>query len=385
MSWALEPIQIATDRVSVRTYTPEDFSRIAEAIYDPQGWFGLHWKIDTPKKIESMLKSLVDAHKNGVHNPLVYQVESEIAGITRLMRLEPANKTLEIGGTWVAPKWRKTFVNTEVKYLLLRHCFETLLAERVEFRVDARNIESQRAALRIGGTLEGRLRHRQVYPNGEVADGFLFSIVRPEWEKTKNRLLTTLTNRENSSASRSLFPVLFETKNLLLRQYSIADADVAFELVEKNRPDLRESFPKTFKELSSRSVAEAYILNKLHQWFTKTFFCYGVFLKSTGEHIGQLHIKNINWDVLSAELGYFLDSDQRRKGFGKEMLEAAFESCLKPSGMQRIFLRVLPNNQASIKLAEKMNFEQEGLHRKEFLTGKGELVDLLYFSKVFET
>jgi hypothetical protein len=89
MAWALEPIQIKTARVSVRTYTPEDFSRIAEAINDPQGWFGFRWNIDTPTKIETTLKSLTDAHKGGVHNPLVYQVRGEVAGITRLLVRHP--------------------------------------------------------------------------------------------------------------------------------------------------------------------------------------------------------------------------------------------------------------------------------------------------------
>jgi len=101
------------------------------------------------------------------------------------MRLEPSNKSLEIGGTWVAPKWRKSFVNTEVKFLLLQYCFETLSAERVEFRVDGRNIESQRAVLRIGAKLEGRLRTRQLYPDGVARDGLLFSVIRPEWSNVK--------------------------------------------------------------------------------------------------------------------------------------------------------------------------------------------------------
>lgn len=382
MTWALEPIQIEGDRVSIRTYDQKDFEKISESINDPNGWFGTHWNTNSPQKIIHMLEALIKSHKNGVHNPLVYSVGDKVAGITRLMRLEPANKTLEIGGTWVSPKWRKSFVNTEVKYLLLCHCFETLLAERVEFRVDARNIESQKAVLRLGATLEGRLRNRQVYPDGIARDGFLFSIVRSEWETVKAQLQNKLKDPSDKSSARFPFPRQFETPRLLLRQYGLADASALYDLVDKNRPDLWESFPRTFKELSAPELAEGYILCKLHQWFTKTFFCYGIILKSTGMHIGQLHIKNINWDIRSAELGYFFDKDHRRNGFGREMLEATFTQCLKQNDMKRIFLRILPENQASLQLAERLGFLCEGLHRNEFLTGKGDLVDVLYFSIV---
>jgi RimJ/RimL family protein N-acetyltransferase len=189
MSWALDPISLQGNRVSIRNYTPNDFEKIAETIHDPQGWFGTQWNRNTPELIVKMLESNLAAHQAGKGNPLSYWVGDCAAGVTQLMRIEAANKMLEIGGTWVAPRWRKTFVNTEVKLLLLQYCFEELHAERVELRVDSRNIVSQQAVLRIGASLEGRLRNRQVFPDGKVSDGFLFSVVRPEWNQVKERLI----------------------------------------------------------------------------------------------------------------------------------------------------------------------------------------------------
>src|SRR4051812_29986243 len=117
MAWALDPVELSGARVSLRSYERSDIGPIADAIDDPAGWFGRRWGYDTPLKTRAMLERILAARDT--HNPMVCQVGDEIVGITRLLRLEPANKSLEIGGTWIAPKWQKTFVNTEMKLLLL--------------------------------------------------------------------------------------------------------------------------------------------------------------------------------------------------------------------------------------------------------------------------
>lgn len=77
-----------------------------------------------------------------------------------------ANRTLEIGGTWLCPDYWRTAVNAECKYLLLRQAFEILKAERVEFMTDARNVRSQQAIERLGARREGVLRAHMLYPDG---------------------------------------------------------------------------------------------------------------------------------------------------------------------------------------------------------------------------
>lgn len=380
MSWALSPIHITGKRVHLRPYAREDFPRIAEAINDPKGWFGRHWHIDTPKKIEEMLEKLLQGHEKGIHNPVLYQVGDEIAGISRLLRIEAANKSLEIGGTWIAPKWRKSFVNTEVKFLLLQHCFESLGAERVEFRVDARNVESQRAVLRIGARCEGRLRNRQVYPDDVARDGLLYSVIRPEWAKTKENLLRRIENPSVILNPKEIFPKKIETPRLCLRPYQFDDADSLFHLFINHRLDFCENFPAAFKEVQSRDDIHKYILDKVCQWQENKFFGYLIFSKDTNQLLGQFHIKNINWEIPSAELSYLIDSKYRRQGYATEVLDKMIHLCQKEKEMQRIFIRILPSNQASLHLAKKLNFEKEGLHRKEYVTADGKLSDIFYFS-----
>lgn len=373
--WALEPIELKGDRVVVRTSIPKDHPVIALAINDPLGWDAQKWGRDCPEQIVRMLQTREAAREKNQIHPLVYCVNGEVAGVTNFLHPDAANRSLEIGGTWVAPRWRKTFVNTEVKLLLLRQCFETLEAERVEFRVDVRNADSQRAVLRIGATLEGRLRRRQITPDGVVRDGLLFSIIRSDWEAVKVRLLDCLAGGRRSER----LPRELMTERLRLRPYGIDDAPGIFALVDSNREDFAESLPKTVKALGAPEQAEDYVIDKLREWHLGTSFCYGAFLRADGRSIGQISVKKVDWETFSAELGYFVDARHRGMGLAREMALAVLAS-LDLLHFRRVFVRIIPDNEPSLRLARSVGFEEEGRHRNEFLTPRG-LSDILYLSR----
>jgi RimJ/RimL family protein N-acetyltransferase len=103
-----------------------------------------------------------------------------------------ANRTLEIGGTWLCPDYWRTAVNTECKYLLLRHAFETLGVDRIEFMTDARNLRSQRAIERLGAYKEGLLRAHMLCPDGHRRDSVFYSILDTEWPRVKTQLEAAL-------------------------------------------------------------------------------------------------------------------------------------------------------------------------------------------------
>ncbi|MBI5769125.1 MAG: GNAT family N-acetyltransferase [Verrucomicrobia bacterium] len=109
----------------------------------------------------------------------------EAVGGTTLFDYSEAHKRVEIGYTWLAkPAWR-TPINTECKYLLLRHAFEVLGLNRVQLKTDARNERSQAAIARLGAVREGLLRAHMVMPDGWVRDSVMFSIVAAEWPGVK--------------------------------------------------------------------------------------------------------------------------------------------------------------------------------------------------------
>jgi RimJ/RimL family protein N-acetyltransferase len=111
-----------------------------------------------------------------------------IMGTTRFMNMDRANRRVEIGSTWVAPAWQRTAVNTEAKYLMLRHAFEQWGCIRVELKTDSLNQKSRTAILRLGAKEEGTLRQHVVTYTGRLRDSIYFSILDKEWPEVKARL-----------------------------------------------------------------------------------------------------------------------------------------------------------------------------------------------------
>jgi RimJ/RimL family protein N-acetyltransferase len=126
----------------------------------------------------------------------VERSSGKIVGSTRFMNIDRANKHAEIGSTWIAPAWQRTAVNTEAKYLMLRHAFEVWGCIRMELKTDALNQKSRNAILRIGAKEEGTLRRHLVTSTGRVRDTVYFSILDSEWPEVKALLEAKLDSRE---------------------------------------------------------------------------------------------------------------------------------------------------------------------------------------------
>jgi len=118
----------------------------------------------------------------------VERSSGKTVGSTRFMNIDRVNKRVEIGSTWIAPAWQRTAVNTEAKFLMLRHAFEVWGCIRVELKTDGLNQKSRNAILRIGAKEEGTLRRHLVTSTGRVRDTVYFSILDSEWAKVKARL-----------------------------------------------------------------------------------------------------------------------------------------------------------------------------------------------------
>ena len=89
--------------------------------------------------------------------------------------------------------WQRTAVNTEAKYLMMRHAFEELGMHRVEFKTDALNAKSRAALLRIGAREEGTLRGHATTDAGRIRDSVYFSVLAGEWPAVKAALERKLT------------------------------------------------------------------------------------------------------------------------------------------------------------------------------------------------
>lgn len=116
----------------------------------------------------------------------------EVVGSTRFLAIAPRDRRLEIGWTWLHPRAQRTAINTEAKYLQLRHCFEELGCVRVELKTDARNEKSRNAMLRIGAVYEGTFRKYSLTQHDFQRDTAWFSIIDDDWPDVKQRLESML-------------------------------------------------------------------------------------------------------------------------------------------------------------------------------------------------
>jgi RimJ/RimL family protein N-acetyltransferase len=132
----------------------------------------------------------------------VERASGTVVGSTRFHTVEPEQPRVEVGYTWLAPRWQRTGINTEAKYLMLRHAFEALGCQRVEFKTDAQNARSRAAILGIGAREEGTLRQHMVTASGRLRDSVYFGIIASEWPAVRARLEDRLRKvRERTSLS----------------------------------------------------------------------------------------------------------------------------------------------------------------------------------------
>lgn len=165
--------------------------KLAQAGSDPALWrYMLYGNLSLPGAMEAWVQDILQRQAAGTDLPfaVIHKPSGQIAGATRYLDIRPQDRGLEIGGTWYAPEFQRTGVNTECKYLLLRHAFETLGCIRVQFKTDIRNEQSIHAIERIGARREGILRNHMLLPDGHKRDSIYFSIIDSEWPKVRERL-----------------------------------------------------------------------------------------------------------------------------------------------------------------------------------------------------
>ena len=109
---------------------------------------------------------------------------ADTAGYASYMRMDPANGVIEVGNILLAPSLQRTIAATEAMYLMARHIFEDLGYRRYEWKCNAKNAPSRRAALRLGFTFEGIFRQHMLL-KGQNRDTAWFSMLDSEWPARK--------------------------------------------------------------------------------------------------------------------------------------------------------------------------------------------------------
>lgn len=144
----------------------------------------------TQNEMRAWILRLLERMEEGQSVPfvIVRKNDRRSVGMTSYLDIQRGNRGLEIGGTWLAPEAWRTAINSECKFLLLRHAFEVAGAVRVQLKTDLRNVHSQRAIERLGAVKEGILRKHMATRGGMIRDTVMYSIIDSEWHAVKARL-----------------------------------------------------------------------------------------------------------------------------------------------------------------------------------------------------
>ena len=185
----MEPL--AGPRIKLRPLLASDRPALVQAAADGELWKLPYTIVPSAQTVDSYIRVALEGRADGTVIPFVIQLLDEpksIIGSTRFWQIDWQHRKLEIGWTWLAASWQKTFVNTEAKFLMLRFAFERLNCVRVQFTTDEINEKSCAAILRLGAKQEGILRHDFIMPDGRKRDSVVFSILDEDWPEVRRGL-----------------------------------------------------------------------------------------------------------------------------------------------------------------------------------------------------
>ena len=195
-----QPVRLEGSHVRLEPLAVEHAEALYDAGRDDETWSYMpRPALDSPQEARRFVESALREAVGGRQVPfaIVSVAEGVAVGSTRYLDIQLDNRALEIGWTWLAPRVRRTGINTECKLLLLEHAFETHGAIRVQLKTDGRNLRSQRSIERIGAHREGTLRRSRICWDGFVRDTVYFSILDDEWPRVRDGLRARLAAHED--------------------------------------------------------------------------------------------------------------------------------------------------------------------------------------------
>ncbi len=181
-------------RITLRPMLASDGRDLVKAASDGDLWKLPFTVVPSAETIDAYIRVALDGRADGTAIPYViqlhqiYEPKRLIIGSTRFWKIDWQNRSVEIGWTWLAKSWQRTFVNTEAKFLMLLFAFERLNCIRVQLMTDETNETSCAAILRLGAKQEGIIRQDFIMPNGRKRDSVLFSIIDEEWPDVRGKL-----------------------------------------------------------------------------------------------------------------------------------------------------------------------------------------------------
>ncbi|HLY15338.1 MAG TPA: GNAT family protein [Candidatus Limnocylindrales bacterium] len=199
----IEPVELEGAHVRLEPLAPGHLPGLVAAGQDERIWRWMPLDGSTPAGMAAIVEGALAAEAAGSELPFVTveRATGRVVGSTRYLALAPAHLRLEIGWTWIDPRFQRSAVNTEAKLLGLGHAFDTLGLRRVEFKTDALNEQSRAAILGIGAQYEGIFRKHMVMPGGRARDSAYYSVIDTEWPDVRAHLQARLARHSTKEGS----------------------------------------------------------------------------------------------------------------------------------------------------------------------------------------
>ena len=186
----VEPIALEGTHVSLESLSLSHLGALSQIGLDEELWRWIPTQVRTLEEMKTYIQLALDEQARGVSLPfaIIEKASGRAIGSTRYGNIDRAHRRVEIGWTWIARQFQRTAVNTECKYLLMRHAFETIGCIRVELKTDSLNERSRAAILRIGAKQEGIFRNHMITSSGRVRHTVYFSVIDAEWPAVRSNL-----------------------------------------------------------------------------------------------------------------------------------------------------------------------------------------------------
>lgn len=198
----VRPVTLQGRHVRLEPLTMAHHAALWQIARDPDLWRWSASVMNAPDDLRRYMDAALRDQAEGRSLPFasVAQAAGIPVGSTRFGNIDPPHRRAEIGWTWLGAEWQRTAVNTEAKWLMLRHAFETWGCMRVELKTDVLNQASRAAIARLGAKEEGVFRKHMLTESGRVRDTVYYSILDEEWPALKARLEARLRGRKGEGS-----------------------------------------------------------------------------------------------------------------------------------------------------------------------------------------
>lgn len=174
-------------------------------------------------------------------------------------------------------------------------------------------------------------------------------------------------------------PTELTSERLLLRRYEPEDSAMYYQMLCKNREHLYEFLPSFLENARREEEIRAWFAKQRTEWEALNLFIFGAWEKGTGKYVGESYLANPDWEVPRIEVGYFLVKECTGRGYATEAANAVIRYAFEQMRVARIDLRCTAENTASLRVAKRCGFTQEGCFRQHHRMKEGRLVDVLWF------